>query len=96
MGRFLHSVLRLRGHNAVSVPARAALDFMVSSRPDVSLVITNAPGIFLQFADSLALIYIAACPDHAMASRFRKCRVLQKPFHPAQLLEAVDVLTDVR
>jgi hypothetical protein len=62
---------------------------MSAARPGVGLVITNAPGLFLAFAEWLPLLYLAACPDFDLAARFRTCRVLQKPFHPTDLLEAV-------
>jgi hypothetical protein len=93
--RFLHSVLKLRGYDAISVAPYSALDFMKTSNPSVGLVITNSPGLFLPFADSVRLLYVAACPDRALASRFRSCEVLQKPFHPSDLLKAIEVLTAV-
>ena len=95
MEKFLHSVLKLRGYDAISVGPYSALDFMKTSHPGVGLVITNSPGLFLPFADRVPLIYVAACPDRTLASRFRSCQVLQKPFHPADLLKAIEVLTAV-
>lgn len=95
MQKFLHSVLKLRGHDAISAGPHSALDLMKTSQPEVSLVITNSPGVFLPYADRVRLIYVAACPDPELAARFRSCQVLQKPFHPADLLDAIEVLTAV-
>ncbi len=89
--KFLCAVLEREGYRPVEAQPQSALDLMKTSGPGV--VITNAPGIFLAFADRVPLLYIAACPDLDMAARFRTCRVLQKPFHPALLVEAVERLS---
>jgi len=90
--QFLHVVLDREGYKPVEAGPQLALQLMERSSPPVGLVITNTPGIFLPFAEQVPLIYLAACPDFALAARFRTCRVLQKPFHPADLLEAVKSL----
>ncbi len=87
--KFLRAVLEREGYQPVEAEPQSALELMKTSGPGVGVVITNAPGMFLAFADRVPLLYIAACPDLDMATRFRACRVLQKPFHPAQLVEAV-------
>lgn len=87
--KFLRTVLEQEGYEAIEAGPHSALDLMSTSRPGVGLVITNAPGIFLAFAEWMPLLYLAACPDFDLAARFRTCRVLQKPFHPADLVEAV-------
>jgi hypothetical protein len=66
-----------------------------SDTEQVDLIITNSPKDFLRFADCVPLLYIAAAPDAELASRFLWCRVLQKPFHPDQLVAAVRDLTGV-
>ena len=66
-----------------------------SDTEQVDLIITNSPKDFLRFADHVPLLYIAAAPDPELASRFLWCRVLQKPFHPDQLVAAVRDLTAV-
>jgi hypothetical protein len=90
--KFLHIVLKRLGCQVIEARPRAALELMKTSQPGVGLVITNTPGLFLPFADRVPLLYIAACPDPALASRFRICGVLHKPFHPSELLEAVKAL----
>ena len=87
--KFLRAVLEREGYKPVEAVPQSALETIELSGPSGGLVITNAPGIFLPVAEQVPLIYIAACPDLDLAARFRCCRVLQKPFHPTQLLEAV-------
>jgi len=92
--KFLRAVLEREGYQPVEAEAQSALELVNLSVPPVGLVITNAPGIFLPIAEQVPLIYLAACPNLDLAARFRVCRVLQKPFHPTELLEAVKRLRD--
>jgi hypothetical protein len=87
--KFLRTVLEREGYEPIEAEPLEAQELMRSSSPPVGLVVTNAPGVFLPFAERAHLIYIAACPNLDLAARFRTCRVLQKPFHPADLLELV-------
>ena len=57
-----------------------------------SVLITNQPSLFLAFADVLPLLYVAATPDLVLASLFRRCRVLRKPFQAEDLVTSVDQL----
>lgn len=91
--KFLRAVLEREGYEAVEATPQWALEVMELSQPRVGIVITNAPGLFLQFADWLPVLYLAACPDLELAARFRTCCVLQKPFHPGELVEAVQSLS---
>ena len=90
--KFVRVVLEREGYQPVDAIPQSALELLKQSPSAVGLVITNAPGIFLPFAEQVPLIYLAACPNLDLAARFRSCRVLQKPFHPAELLEAVRCL----
>ena len=90
--KFVRVVLEREGYAPVDALPQSALEMLKQSPSAVGLVITNAPGMFLPFAEQVPLIYLAACPDLDLAARFRSCRVLQKPFHPAELLEAVRCL----
>ena len=59
---------------------------------DFCLLITNRPQDFLEFAETVPLLYIAAMPDLELASRFRRCGVLRKHFHPVKMLELATAL----
>ena len=91
--KFLHAVLEREGFEAVDGLPESAAEAVEVVSPRVGLAITNAPGIFLQFAEWLPVIYLAACPDQDLAARFRNCCVLQKPFHPKELVDAVKRLS---
>ena len=85
--RFVCSVLESVGQAAVECDARNAIDLVSSG--NVKLLITNTPQLFERFAHQLLLVYMAQCPDPDLASPFRECRILQKPFRARQLLQAV-------
>jgi len=87
--KFLRSVLERRGYPVLEAVPPQALGLIQAPDAGVSLVVTNRPDWFLPVAEQIRLVYIAAFPDPALASLFRTCRVLQKPFHPAALLEAI-------
>jgi DNA-binding response OmpR family regulator len=90
---FLRLVLERKGFEVVRVETEGCLDFLRSAQSGgVSLVITNRPSIFKEFADTVPLLYIAALPDPEAAQPFRAIRVLRKPFHPDQLISCVEQL----
>jgi DNA-binding response OmpR family regulator len=91
--RFIRSVLGRSGHTVMESDAQKAVN-LASEKPDaVKLVITNKPDVFEHLEHSVPIIYLAASPDWDLASRFSNLRVLQKPFHAHELLEAVDAMT---
>jgi hypothetical protein len=65
---------------------------LLEGSPLPGVLITNQPSLFLAFADEVPLLYIAAMPDTQLASMFRRCRVLRKPFQASDLLASVDQL----
>lgn len=90
--KFLRSVLFRSGYQVVEASPGTALSLVAGCQEDVRLVITNTPAVFLPVADRILMLYVAACPDYVLAVRFPTCRVLRKPFHPADLLRAVEDL----
>jgi CheY-like chemotaxis protein len=66
---------------------------LVAADTGIRLVITNNPQAFAASAERIPLLYTATFPDMDLASRFRSCRVLPKPFLPEDLLRAVQALT---
>jgi hypothetical protein len=89
---FLRAVLQRHGHHVVTSDPEQASDLMRSGGVKADLVVTNRPEVFLPFAETLPLVYIAATPDPALALQFSTCRVLRKPFRNDDLLEAVGEL----
>lgn len=91
--KYLRDVLARHGYRVVGSNPHAATEMLRSETEQVDLVITNSPGDFLAFADTLPLLYLSGAPDLDLASRFFCCRVLKKPFHPDHLVAAVRDLT---
>jgi hypothetical protein len=89
---FLRAVLQKHGHRVVIGEGVRSGELLRQGSIAPHLVITNRPEIFLQFAGTLPLLYIAANPDSDVASKFPNCRVLRKPFANGELLEAVEQL----
>jgi hypothetical protein len=75
--------------------ARQAAAELGSAESGVSVLISNAPAEFLEFAESVPLVYLSSTPDAALAARFRACRTVRKPFRAQTLLEAIEELTGV-
>ena len=92
VGRLVHRLLDRNGYSVHEESPEATLDLLRRPMPPVSLIVTNAPWLFLPFAGQVRLLYMAACPDYQLAELFPACRVIQKPFHPDELLSAVDEL----
>ena len=89
---FLRTVLQRHGHEVlVGAPSRAS-ELLRHGEVAADLVITNEPDLFLDLADKVRLLYVAATPDVDLAARFAKCRVLRKPFRNEDLLSAVEEL----
>jgi CheY-like chemotaxis protein len=89
--RLLAALLTPHGYAVVATGASRAIEVLRAAAGSPVLV-TNAPGKFLEFAAQVPLLYLAATPDDSLAARFRSCRVLRKPFRPKELLAALDEL----
>ena len=93
VGRLVHSVLGRRGFHVQERSPETALDLLCAA-PHPNVVITNQPQLFVHLANMIGMIYMAACPDDWVAASFPRCRVLHKPFHPRDLLDAVEALLE--
>jgi hypothetical protein len=89
---YVRNVLSRRGYRLLQVDAVQGMELIEKRDPRVALVITNRPEEFLPFSDRVPVLYLAAFPDLRLASRFRACRALAKPFRAGQLVEAVQGL----
>src|ERR1700757_4383422 len=90
--KLVRDILTRRGYRVIGTDVDEAVEILRSGTEQVSLVITNDPTEFMDFADTLPLLYMAAAPDEAVAAQFRACLTLQKPFSNKHLLEAVGAL----
>lgn len=92
--KFLGSVLARAGHRTVEADAQHGVDLVRSGEVNVKALITNTPAAFRAVAEKVPLVYTTSCPDPEATQGFRQCRVLQKPFHAGQLLEALHQVND--
>lgn len=83
--KFVGGILKSKGFAVVEAELDEALRTLRDTPDAVSLLVTNAPAHFLEFAETLPVLYDAAFPDPALAARFRRCLTLRKPFHPCDL-----------
>ena len=89
---YVRSVLVRRGYEFVEADAEGALQVLARREPPVCVLITNQPEPFLEYSDHVPVLYMASFPDLSLASRFRACRPLAKPFRSEQLVDAVEHL----
>lgn len=92
--RFVRSVLGRSGHNVMESDPLDAYKLVAEGSGGIKLLITNKPDVFERLEHTVPILYLAAAPDWELASRFRNLRVLQKPFHAHELLEAVGAVTE--
>jgi DNA-binding response OmpR family regulator len=92
--RFVRTILGRSGHDVMESDEKDALKLAAEGRGSVKLLITNKPGVFERLDRTVPILYLAATPDWDLASRFTNLRVLQKPFHAHELLEAVAAATE--
>ena len=90
--KLVRDVLSRRGYRVIGTDVHQAVDLIRSGEEQVSLVITNNPEEFMDFAETLPILYMAAAPDEAIASQFRACLTLRKPFTTQDLVDAVGAL----
>jgi CheY-like chemotaxis protein len=90
--RYLRCLLARRGYQVLEAEPEHGVELVRTGDTKVDLVITNTPGLFAAFAERVPVLYLAASPEMDLAARFRACRAIRKPFHPEQLLEAVEEL----
>lgn len=61
-------------------------------KPPADILVTNSPALFLEFADTVRLLYLSSSPDPRLEALFPDCRVVRKPFAPEELVRAVEQL----
>lgn len=93
IGRYLRTLLGRHGFQAVDNDTPSTRKLMEAGQLRPAILITNAPEAFIEFADEVGIVYIAAAPDPALVRPFRHSRTLRKPFQAEELLKALGDLT---
>jgi len=84
--KLIDEILTRGGYAVVEAEPRPALDLLRDQTDKVALLVTNTPGAFLDYAQQVALLYVATFPEPRWAEKFPRCRGLPKPFSPQKLL----------
>src|ERR1017187_6660213 len=84
--RFVGGILKREGYVVVEAELEEAMRTLRDAPGAVSLLITNAPASFFQFAETLPLIYVPPPPAPVLANFSRLSRPLAKPFRPGDLV----------
>jgi hypothetical protein len=88
--KFLRCALARAGFCSVEMETHAAAEFVRSGAAYVKALITNKPEACVDWASQIPLVYTTSCPDSIAMRGFTRARVLQKPFHAQQLVEALE------
>jgi hypothetical protein len=91
---FLRTALERLGHTVVCASAADAVRHLKAG--EVDLLVTNTPAAFGEFGEAVPLLFVAAFPDPALASTYRRWLPLRKPFQASELTIAVERLVEPR
>jgi hypothetical protein len=89
---YLDQLLTPHGYAVIGAGVRQAAALLGSGESGVSLLISNAPEEFLEFAECIPVVYLSSAPDPSVGARLRACRTVRKPFRAQTLLEAIEEL----
>lgn len=92
VARLVRAVLGKKGYDVILASPPEAVRLLRASVDSNHMLITNSPALFLEFAPSIPLLYLTSSPDPQIQTEFRKCRVVRKPFLPAELVQAITEL----
>jgi hypothetical protein len=92
ISRLVRSVLQKKGRSAVVATPAEATEMLRAPESEAQILVTNTPDKFLEFAESVPLLYLTSSPILQLQYAFRNCRVVRKPFVPRDLVQAIDEL----
>lgn len=95
IANLVRAVLRREEYTVTVADATEASALLCRPEPFDGILVTNRPSLFLDFADSVRLLYLSSVPDPQLQARFRRCRAVRKPFAPADLVQAVRELDEM-
>ncbi len=93
ISKLVRTVLQKHGYQVSFAEAAEARELLGSPESPMTILVTNSPGPFLEFAERVPLLYLTSAPDSWLLSQFNSCRVVVKPFVPQDLVQAVVALT---
>ena len=93
ISKLVRTVLQKHGYRVVTAEPSEAAGILRTAKSNDEILLTNAPGCFIEFAEKIPLLYLTSLPDPQMTAAFRSCRVVRKPFSPSELVKAVAELS---
>jgi len=92
--RLIEGILVRDGFAVKQAESQCALGLLDDPQHRFALLITNEPQLFADRGLDLPVLYVAASPDPQWLLKFPRCRALQKPFRPRQLLDLAHELVE--
>lgn len=92
VSNLVRAVLRKQGYSIILADPAEVERLLRGPEPFTGILVTNSPGSFAEFAGAIRLLYLSSFPDPRIEAFFQSCRVVRKPFAPAELVRAVEEL----
>jgi DNA-binding response OmpR family regulator len=95
VSNLLRTVLNRHGYSVkLASPAEAA-SLLADPDAHIGILLTNTPGVFLEFSQRIPLLYLTSSPEVLYETAFHACRVVRKPFAPEELIRSLKELVDI-
>jgi len=92
VSKLLRTVLQRHGYPVKLASPQEAAWLLADSGANIGALLTNTPGMFLEFSQRVPLLYLTSSPDVLFEAAFHSCRVVRKPFAPEELILALHEL----
>lgn len=95
VSKLLRTVLQRHGYPVKVASPEEAGPLLADPDANISALLTNTPGAFLEFSQRVPLLYLTSSPDVLFEAAFHSCRVVRKPFVPEELIQALNELVGI-
>ena len=95
VSKLLRTVLRRHGYDVKLASPEEAASLLADPDANIGVLLTNTPGMFVEFSQRVPLLYLSSSPDALFEAVFHSCRVVRKPFVPEELIRAVSELAGI-
>jgi DNA-binding response OmpR family regulator len=93
--RLIDGILTRAGYSVVEAEPGHARKILADRAENIALLVTNIPEFFLDYAGSVALLYVCTTLEEQWVTRFARYRCLAKPFLPHELVDLTRELFQV-
>lgn len=95
VSKLLRTVLQRHGYAVKLASPEEATSLLADPEANIGVLLTNTPGVFLEFSQRVRLLYLTSSPDLAFEAAFHSCRVVRKPFVPEELIRVLNDLEGI-